>query len=172
MIEKPEPEEYEDYYGFFIEKVLSEDILAFLHQQANNFIYLLKSLNENQLNHRYKEGKWTTKELFGHLTDVERIFAYRVLAISRGDKGKLPGYDPETYVSIGNYDNRPIESIIDEYLMLRKSNINMFGSLSKEMLKTRGNVNGSMLSARAIIYLIAGHQKHHESVLKEKYLSK
>ena len=170
MIEKPEKHEYEEYYGFYIEKVIREDILLFLKEQGSHFIGLIKGLDDRQLNHRYEEGKWTVKEALGHLTDVERIFAYRVLAISRGDTAALPGYDPDHYVSSGNYVSRTAEGIISEYEQLRKANIIMFGSISESNLKNIGNVSGSTLSARAIIFLIAGHQKHHEMVLKEKYL--
>lgn len=166
---RPQPDEYGDFYEGYINLVNEPNVIQSLIQQGQQVYALIRQLTDDEVNHRYAEDKWSVKEIIGHLVDTERIMAYRALCISRGEQTALPGYDHESYVEQGNFDQRSLQSLSTEYDALRNANISMFSSFSKEQMLRKGTANKVSVSVRALAFIIAGHEKHHLNILEEKY---
>ena len=167
---RPEPGDYSTYYERYIKLVEGDDILKILNDQSKKTQDVLNSFSEHKGNFRYAEGKWTVKEVVGHLLDTERVFAYRALCIARGEKKSLPGFDQDDYVKDGNFNRRELFELNYEFRLLRESNLLLFRSFSQEMLRKRGFANETSVTVLAILFMIAGHEKHHMNVLREKYM--
>ena len=119
---------------------------------------------------RYDNGKWTIKELVQHIIDAERVLSYRALRFSRNDPSDLQGFDEDWYVGNSNGNDRNFEDILEEFTYLRKATTSLFNSFTSEMMPMLGTSNGSIMSVRALGFIIAGHQMHHLNIIKEKYL--
>ena len=167
---KPNLGDYSTYYENYIKLIDGDDILKILNEQSKKTQDILNSFSEHRGNFRYADGKWTVKEVVGHLLDTERVFAYRALCIARGEKKSLPGFDQNDYVSEGNFNRRELFDLNYEFRLLRESNLLLFRSFTPEMLKLKGFANESSVSVLAILFIIAGHEKHHMKVLREKYM--
>lgn len=167
---RPVQGDYAPYYENYIKLIEGEDILRVLNDQNKKTQDILNSFSEHRGNYRYADGKWTVKEVVGHLLDTERVFAYRALCISRGEKKTLPGFDQDDYVSEGNFNRRELFDLNYEYRLLRESNLLLFRSFTPEMLKLKGFANESSVTVLAILFMIAGHEKHHMNILREKYM--
>jgi DinB superfamily len=167
---RPRPGDYSTYYENYITLIGDEDILKILNDQSKKTQDILNSFSEHRGNYRYADGKWTVKEVVGHLLDTERVFAYRALCIARGEKKSLPGFDQNDYVSEGNFNRRELFDLNYEFRLLRESNLLLFRSFTPEMLKLKGFANESSVTVLAILFIIAGHEKHHMNVLREKYI--
>jgi len=131
---------------------------------------VLNSFSESKGNYKYAEGKWTVKEVIGHMMDVERIFAYRALCIARGETNPLPGIDQDMYVSNGNFNKRQLFDLNYEYRLLRESNILLFGGFDKSVLQNKGTASGYEVTVLALMFMTVGHEKHHLNVLMERYI--
>ena len=134
------------------------------HKLVNN------SIAKDKWSFSYAEGKWTIKEILLHLIDAERVFAYRTLCVSRKEELELPGFDHDEYLKNSNAKSRSHESLIEEYEAVRKASISLFKSFDEETLSYLGVANGSAISVKGLAYIIAGHELHHNSVIKERYL--
>ncbi|MCW8810509.1 MAG: DinB family protein [Ignavibacteriaceae bacterium] len=167
---RPCPGDYSTYYETYIKLVEGEDILRILNDQSKRTQEILNSFSEHRGNYRYAEGKWTVKEIVGHLLDTERVFAYRALCIARGEKKSLPGFDQNDYVKEGNFNRRELFDLNYEFRLLRESNLLLFRTFTPDMLKLKGFANESSVTVLAILFMIAGHEKHHMNVLREKYM--
>ncbi len=167
---RPENHEFAPFYGKYIEKVKAENSLAALESSYKEALDFLPQIRENKADFRYAEEKWTVKELLQHLTDTERIMAYRALCIARKDQTALPGFNENAYVAALDLSGRNIQEIKEELLELKKSTLAMFRGFAEEALMRMGNMNGQPASVRALAYIIAGHQHHHFIILKERYL--
>jgi hypothetical protein len=121
-------------------------------------------------NYRYAEGKWSVKELLQHLIDAERVFAYRALRFARNDSSELSGFDENLYVETCQADQRKMSSLLEEFNWMRKSNILMFESMSEDVMRREGRVDGNPISVRALGLIICGHLLHHLKVMEERYL--
>jgi hypothetical protein len=132
---------------------------------------LLDGLTEEQAEYRYVPEKWSIKEMLGHLIDCERVFVYRAMSIARGEKQSLPGFDQDDYVKTGNFDQRSIESLRGEYETVRNASIAFFESLEPALWLETGLANEVNVSVRAIGYIVPGHEAHHLTVLRERYLT-
>ncbi|WP_044175227.1 DinB family protein [Flectobacillus major] len=159
------------YFSRYIEYSDSQDVIEMLVKQKEEVFFLLKNLTEIQQSYRYAEGKWSIKELVGHITDTERIFSYRSLCIARGEKAPLPGFDENEYMAMSNFSEQSFESLLEQYRLVRESSIALYASMTEEIASRMGNANGFEVSARAYAWAIAGHEAHHISILKERYLS-
>ncbi|MDX1586032.1 MAG: DinB family protein [Balneolaceae bacterium] len=166
---QPKPEEYGSYYQGYIEQVGPGNVLEILKDQMHETYTLINSLTAKQAGYRYAEGKWTVKEVIGHLIDSERVFAYRGLCFARKETKSQPGFDQDAYVEEGNFNARSTKSLGDEYFSLRNATIVMFDSFSGETLLNRGVANDATFSVRALAYIIAGHERHHLNVLRDTY---
>lgn len=168
---KPNPEEFVPYFGKYIDLVKGENPIKALENQIIAMQAFLSEIPEEKENFRYAEGKWTIKEIIGHLIDTERIFAYRALCIARRDLTSLPGYEENNYVAHGNFQKRSFYNLVHEYNLVRESNIALFKTFDEASLSQIGTANGGKISVRAIIFIIAGHELHHLSIIRERYLN-
>jgi hypothetical protein len=169
---RPTQEEYPEYYNQYLPLVKEGDIIEILEEQSAYVQKFITSITEEQGNSTYAFGKWTIKEVFGHLLDTERILAYRALRISRKDKQPMAGYDQDDYIKNSGYFKRTLKEIADEMLMLRAANLKFFKSFDEEALLQRGIANDFEFSVRAILYILAGHELYHINFIKENYLNK
>ncbi|MBS1595443.1 MAG: DinB family protein [Bacteroidetes bacterium] len=169
-IARPTQTEYPVYYHTYISKAEGNDLIALLKKGNEDLQAFISSLPAHKADYRYQPDKWSVKEILIHLMDAERIFAYRALRFSRGDRTGLPGFDENEYVPNCDASSRSIENILTEYQALRASSISFFENLTHDMLIRNGIANGEEVSVRALAYIIAGHEVHHLSVIKERYL--
>ena len=170
-MQKPNEKEYPQnkYFSYYIEQVDNQNVIETLMKNKDVVINLFKSLSEEQKNFRYDVGKWSPHEILGHLTDTERIFGYRALCIARGEKQSLPGFDENEYADGANFLEVSSKFLLEQYLLVREGSTALFGSFSEEASSQIGSANGNAVSARALVWMIAGHEIHHLKVLKDKY---
>lgn len=171
MKARPHEGEFNPYYGKYIALVPEGDVLETLTKQLSETLSILESIPEGRAGFRYAEGKWSIKELLGHLTDAERVFVYRALCIARGDTQPLPGFEEDDYVRGASFDSLPLSKIIAEFETVRAATISFFDNLGDAAWERKGTANGNGVTVRAIAYILAGHERHHREVLKDRYLS-
>jgi len=169
MKSRPETGEYAEFYAKYIALVPENDVVSALDTQRVQMLQLLAGRSERDGGFRYGPDKWVVKEVIGHVTDAERIFAYRALRIARGDQKPLAGFDENDYVRNGGFQRRTLEDLAQEFSMVRTANVLMFCSLSDEAWLRRGVANGYEVTARALAHIIAGHELHHRKILEERY---
>ncbi len=167
---RPAKGDYGEYYQKYIDLVKGDDIFRILVEQNMDSQNVLNSFSESKGNYKYAEGKWSVKEVIGHMMDVERIFAYRALCIARGETNQLPGMDQDMYVSNGNFNKRQLFDLNYEYRLLRESNILLFGGFDKSVLQNKGTASGYEVTVLALMFMTVGHEKHHLNVLMERYI--
>jgi hypothetical protein len=168
----PISDEYATFYVDYIERAKQKgDVLAALPQQISEIKSMLGSLTDQQALFRNAPGEWSIKEVMGHLNDVERVFSYRLLRVSRNDSTPLPGFEQEDYVREAGFVNSALEDLIQEFEYLRRANILAINNMSAESTLRRGTASGATISARALIHMLVGHVEHHMASLREKYLS-
>jgi len=168
---RPQPGEYASYYGRYIKLVPDGEILEILTIQFENSKSILSGLSEDKALFRYTPGKWTIKEVVGHVIDTERVFGYRALCFARNEQTSLPGFDQDSYMEYTNFNDLSMNTLLSEYESVRKSNILMFQNFNSEMWNRMGKADGNNLTVRSITYIIAGHELHHLTVLNERYLT-
>jgi len=166
---RPNSDEYAAYYETYVGKIAELDFLSVLKNQKEEIINYLSQLSDEQWNHKYEEGKWSPKEMMIHLNDAERVFAYRAMRVSRNDQTPLPGFDQNDYVPYYNVDNRTPQSILNEYASIREATLSLYENFSDEDLNRKGTASGFPISVLALGFIIAGHEKHHVKILKERY---
>ena len=168
---RPDPSEYAPYYARYVSLVPDGDILDLLERQLGDTVHLLGGVSEERAEHRYLADKWSIKQVVGHIVDTERIFAYRGLCFARGDVGPFPGFEQESYAAHGDYARRTLRDLVGELVHVRRGNVMMFRGMSDEALARRGIASGVGWTVRAIPWIMAGHERHHVGVLREKYLA-
>ena len=168
---RPEKTEYAEYHERYISLVEETDVVKALEDQLAELLELFKEISEEKSSFAYAEEKLTIKELLGHLTDGERIFAYRALRISRADKTPMEGFEQDGYIENSNFNNTKLSKLLDELLYVRKANVILFQNLKEEDWLRTGIASDALVSVRAIAYIMVGHIRHHLTVLREKYLS-
>jgi hypothetical protein len=170
-INRPEATEYAPYYGKYVALVAGDDALAALNAQVSDTLALLRGVPESEGGFRYAEGKWSIKELVGHMIDTERIFAYRALRIARGDQTPLPGFEQDDYIRNAAFDACTLAALAAEFESVRRATLFLFAHLDGVAWMRVGVASDSEVSVRALAYIIAGHELHHAGILREKYLS-
>ncbi|MEQ9310009.1 MAG: DinB family protein [Balneolaceae bacterium] len=168
--EYPKASEYAHFYSTYVELVEKTNIIHTLNKQMHEVFTLMNTVPGNKAYFKYAPDKWTLKEVLGHMIETERVFAYRALAISRGDQKSLPGMDQDEYMISNNYNNRTLANLSNEYLAVRVATIHLLNSMTKEMISKIGVASGTEVSVRALAFIIAGHDQHHLTIIKEKYL--
>lgn len=168
---RPAAGEYAPFYAGYVAEMPDGDLLAALERQGEETFALLSALPEQRGHHRYAPGKWTIKDIAGHLADAERIFAYRALRFARGDAAPLAGFDENEYVQAAGAEHRPLVELAAELHDVRRATLAFFRGLSRDAAARRGSANGAEISVRALAWVIAGHERHHIRVLHERYLS-
>jgi DinB superfamily len=167
---RPEPSEYAPYFARYINLVPDGAIVDILRSQTDEYAALYRGITEQKAAHRYAPDKWSIKQVLGHLSDAERMFAFRGLAASRNERKPLPGFEQDDYVAAGAFDQRPWRDLVDEFLSVRAATVALYAGMSDDMLTRLGNANNADVSARACGFMIAGHERHHIKILKEHYL--
>src|SRR5688572_4959251 len=169
-LKPPHEDEYAPFYAGYVGRLRHvTSPLDELVVQRRRFIDFLSAVSEGQAHFRYAPGKWSIKELVGHMSDAERIFAYRLLRIGRGDETPLPGWEENDYVRTAGADARPFRDLIDEWAVVRDGTSALAAAMPADAWDRRGTANGAPVSARALLYIILGHTEHHRAVLEERY---
>lgn len=168
---RPGTDEYLPYYGKYVARVPDGDIVDILSRQIVGTAALLRSISEEQADYRYAPGKWTIREVAGHLTDTERVFSYRALRFSRGDTTPCEGFDENAYVANAPFARVSLANLGSELEHIRKASIHFFSNLNAESMALRGVANGAEVSVRALAFITAGHENHHLDILRSRYLT-
>lgn len=166
---RPKSNEYNPHFKGYIELVPEGDLKTNLRSQLEESISFFKVISKEKSEYRYAEGKWSIKEVLGHLVDTERIMCYRLLAIARGDHTPLPSFDENAYNENAHFNRLELDQIINEYETVRLSTLSLLENLSNETLDYEGMVLNHKTTPRAIAYIIAGHELHHLKILNERY---
>lgn len=170
MDKMPATYEYADYYASYVKLVPQGDIIQILNEQMKETVTMLSKISEPQSEYRYAPGKWSVKEVMGHITDTERIMSYRLLSIARGETASLPGFDENLYVEEANFDNQSLKDLLDHFACVRQSTIHLVKSLSDAVLSRKGMANNNEVTVRALLTIIAGHEIHHRKIIQERYI--
>jgi hypothetical protein len=167
---RPKPDEYNPYYSTYIALVPDDDLsidkqLAVQHHETIDVLRKGKSKGD----HAYEAGKWTVKEVIGHVADAERVFAYRALRFARGDSTELPGFDQDVFMAGSNFRSRTMDDLLEELWSVRAATLSLAKSLPESAMSKQGKASGSPVTVRALLYIIAGHELHHLGILRERY---
>src|ERR1041385_978144 len=168
---RPAETEFAPYYQNYVNQVSENDVIAVLRSELDDLDVLLDRVPADRETYAAAEGKWTIREIVGHLIDGERVFGYRAFCIARGERQNLPGFEQDDYLQTAPYNNIDLEDLLSELRLVRLANIAMFRTLDEESWSRTGLANNNEVSVRAIAFIMAGHVRHHMNVLREKYLS-
>ncbi len=169
--DRPAPEEYAPYFSRYIDLVPDGSVVETLRAQIAETRALLAGLSAGQAAYRYAPGKWSVKEVVGHLVDAERVFAYRALRFARNDATPLPGFDENAFAANAGFDARPLDDLLQELTAVRAATVALFAGLDEAALSREGTANDVRVSVRAVAWIIAGHELHHRAILRERYLT-
>lgn len=169
-MKRPLPSEYPSFYKNYVDNVKTDNIIKELRDQVIDIQAIISEIPEEKEEYRYAEGKWTIKEIIGHIIDTERVLGYRAMRFARKDKTPLPGYDENQFVANANFNKQTLYSLGHEFAIVREANLALFKVWDEEALSQVGVANGLDVSVRAMLYMIAGHAIHHMNVIKTKYL--
>ncbi|MGH7502521.1 MAG: DinB family protein [Longimicrobiales bacterium] len=169
--QRPADNEYNEYYGRYIERVPNGDIVVILRGQIEKTCGLIEKAGDAKAGHAYAPGKWTVREVIGHLADGERIFAYRALRFAREDQTPLPGFDQNVYVPTGRFEKRSLASLVDEFRAVRAASVALYDSFDADAWSKGGHASDMPVTVRALAWLTAGHELHHRALLAERYFT-
>jgi len=169
-INRPEPGEYSPYHGAYISLVPEGNIVSTLRQQGDEYVQLFHSIPESKGNSSYQSGKWTIKEVLGHIIDTERIMAYRALRFARNDESPLPGFEQDDYIRFGNFNERTVADLASEFRQVRDANLTMVEHFDQDAWNRAGTASNNRITVRALAYILAGHAAHHVQILRTRYL--
>jgi hypothetical protein len=167
-IDRPQPSEFNEYYGRYIVKVPAAGPVTLLRDQIGEF-ERLRGLSDQDAAYRYAEGKWSVKEVVGHLSDTERMFSYRLLHIVRGDSAPLPGMDEQVWSAAAPHAARRMADVADEMIAVRRATLALVESIDTDAVVRTGVASTFPISARALCWILPGHAQHHLEVLRERY---
>lgn len=170
MLQRPSSEEYSPYLAGYISQVPEGDYATFLRSQLDVVVTLVSQISDEQGVSRYAPGKWSLKEVLGHMTDTERIMSYRMLRIARGDTTNLPGFDQDLFITNTSFDELSIEDLLNDFQAVRQATLSLLKTISESAWSRKGNASNHVISARALAYVIAGHANHHLGVIQDKYV--
>lgn len=169
MVARPKAAEYPAYYSRYLQHVPEGDILELLDSEMQKTLAVLRSVDEEKASFRYAPGKWSVKEVLGHIIDSERIFAVRALHFARNEKQALIGFEQDDYVREACFDQADLSELIEEFIMLRAADILMFRNFPEAAWSRTGIANGLKMSVRSFPFIMLGHEIHHRRILQEKY---
>ena len=167
---RPSPDEFTEYYHAYVGQVPDGNIISILTEQHDRIVQILTDIPTSKEDFKYADGKWSTKEVIGHMLDTEWIFSYRTLRIARNDQTPMAAMDQDEFVRGANFDNRSLASMTTEFSHLRSATIELVSSFDDDILDRTGTASGYPFTVRALVFIIAGHAEHHINVLSEKYL--
>lgn len=166
----PAADEYPPFYETYVRLVPAGDVLSCLSSAPAALDALLSGVDSQQSRTGYAPGKWTFREVVGHVNDAERMFSYRALHMARGDRAELPGMEQDDWAACSNAKERELASLLAEFRALRNANVHLFSSFDEMTLDRRGIASGGGFTVRALVHIVAGHELHHRTVLRERYL--
>jgi hypothetical protein len=166
---RPEADEIPSHYAGYIKRVPESDPVMVCASQIEETAALLRSLSDTDAMYRYGRGKWSIKEIVGHLADTERIMSYRALRIARGDTTPLPSFDENAYVPVAKFDSRSLADLVGELRTVRAATLALLRTFDAEAWKRRGTASGKPVSVRALGFMIPGHERHHVEILRTRY---
>ena len=166
---QPQAQEYPQAYNGYID-LITDNVFNILIHQGDDFASFLAGVAD-RADFAYAPGKWTLKELVGHMVDTERVMSFRLMSFARGETANFPSFDEDDYVSNAHFSDRSLSSLSDEFSLLRKANLVLINSLNEEELDRKGSVNNNEISVRALIFMLAGHVMHHINIIRERYLT-
>jgi hypothetical protein len=169
---RPEINEFDPYYATYVSLVNGGSVEEMLESQIEEIKSLFTGMPEEKGEFTYEDGKWTIKELLSHILDGERVFAYRILRISRGDRTPIEGFEQDDYIENSNANDRTFVNLLEEFEFQRLSNLKMLAGISDEASTRTGIASGKPVSVRALVFILAGHIQHHINILKGRYLGK
>lgn len=170
VIPRPAFGDFAPFYTSYVEAVPDGDLVRLLEEQAEEFLDLLRAFGEEGGEVRYVPGKWSVKEVVGHVTDAERVFAYRALCFARADRTALPGFDENAYVAAAGFDRRTLAELAGEFADVRRATRTLFAGLDAQALDRAGTASGARVTVAALAWIVAGHERHHARILRERYL--
>ncbi len=170
-IERPAPSEYAPYFERYVSQVGDGDVLEILRRQVDETAALLAGVSDREADFRYAEGKWSVKEVVGHVADTERIMVYRAVCFARGEQAALPGFEENDYVRSARFGARRLPDLVAEFQAVRAATIPFFAGLDAEELRRAGTANSRPYSVRAVAFIVAGHERHHRTILQDRYLA-
>lgn len=170
-IPRPSATDHAPYYARYIQLVPDGDLLSLLERQGRETVTLLRGISEKQSRHRYAPEKWSIREVVGHLNDSERVFTYRALSFARGDTAALPSFDENAWGAASNADHRELADLIEDFEAVRAATVALFRGFSEAEFKRSGTASNNPVTVAALAYIVAGHERHHVNILKERYLS-
>lgn len=168
-LQRPAPNEHSEYFGRYVSLVSESDILSVLERQPEKARAALAPLPEEKASYRYAPGKWSILQVLGHVIDSERVFGYRALCIARGESVALPGFDENSYAANSGHDGCRMPGLLAELEALRRSHVSLLRHLVPAAWSRIGVANGQPVSVRALAYIMAGHLRHHLTVLQTRY---
>jgi hypothetical protein len=171
-ISHPRDDEFDPHFGTYVKAVAGDDAFAALLSQRESSPRFLAAIPETRAGFRYAPGKWSIREVIGHVADAERIFSYRLLRIARADETPLAGFDENAYVPAAGFERRSLADVAAELFAVRDATIALVRSLDEAAVSRIGTASGQPISARALAWIIAGHEAHHIRVLGERYLGR
>lgn len=167
----PDASEHDPYYSRYIALVKGADVVGALAEQIRPTLRLLRSVPDERGGMRYAPGKWSIREVAGHLADTERILSYRALRIARGDKRPIEGFEQDDYVRNGPFEHCSLSSLVDEFEQVRAATLSLFRHLDRDAWTRSGTANNAHITVRALAWIIAGHELHHRAILERQYLA-
>ena len=169
-MERPERSDAAEYYFNYIDKVTTDDVLGLLEDQLRSTPAFLNAVPEDKHGYAYEPGKWTIKEVVGHVIDTERAFANRAFCFARRDPAELPSFEQDDYVASARYGVRSLSDIVAEHRAVRQASLALFRSFADDEWARRGRATGRDFTVRAMPFIVAGHEIHHLDVIRRKYL--
>lgn len=167
-MQRPQPGEYGPTHESYL-ALATEPVLMQLRDQRRDVLDLFGGLSAEEAGYRYAPGKWSLRQLLGHITDADRVFGFRAYVFARGETAPLPSFDQNVFVDHARYDERSMPSLVSEFLAVRESLILFFETLDPEAATRTGTASGVRVSVRALAYIAAGHAEHHLRVARERY---
>ena len=168
--DRPSPDDYASDFAIYLAVAPADgSILDHLKAQGSEVLHLMRGLDVEAAERRYAPGKWSVKELIGHLIDTERVFIQRALWFARGGADTLPGMEEDVWAAAAGSHRRPLTDLWREYHVARIDHLYLLRSLPAEAVGRRGTAGGRVMSVRAVPWIIAGHERHHLQVLRERY---
>jgi uncharacterized damage-inducible protein DinB len=169
MIKRPADKEYAPFFAGYVALVTEPDVMGILGNQPAELAELAGQVSTERERFRYADGKWSIREVFGHLVDADRVFGHRAFCIGRGEQAALPGFEENQYVALSHYDERTLAELATEFTAVRRANLLFLSTLDDEAWARTGVANKNLVSVRALAFIMAGHVRHHFSMLRSRY---
>jgi len=171
VMRRPERDEAAEYYFRYIDQVAgTDDICATLNAQSADVLAVWRAIPDGLSRHRYAPGKWSIRELLGHINDTERLFVSRAFWFARCFDTPLPSFEQQIAVDASGADGRSWSTHVDEFTTVRAATLSFFRNLPESAWSSRGVASGNPFTVRALAFIAAGHVNHHMRVLRERYL--